>query len=60
MTLICRECNIEIDNDDDNPQHELTNHYDKFHFTLFDVCNKCLQRLYNGYHFNGKCINRRT
>ena len=46
-TLICRDCNIEIDSEDDNPQHELTNHYNKFHIQLFVRCNKCLQRLYS-------------
>ena len=60
MTLICRECNTEIHNDDDNPQHELTNHYDKFHIKLFDRCDKCLQRLYGGYHFKENCLNRLT
>ena len=59
MTLICRECNFEIDRDDDNPQHELTNHYDKLHINSFVRGNICLQRLYSGYRFKDKCINRR-
>ena len=31
MEFICRDCNIEIYNDDDDPEDELMDHYNKFH-----------------------------
>ena len=60
MTLMCIECQVEMDNEDDNPEHELATHYYKFHFELFDRCKKCMQRLYSGYHFKDRCIDKRT
>ena len=41
--------------DDFNPDDELMNHSIKFHIKLIERCNKCLQKLYSGYHFKDKC-----
>ena len=60
MTLICRECNIEMDDDDDNPENELASHNNMFHIKLIDRCKKCMQRLYGGYHFRDRCTDKRT
>ena len=44
MAFICRDCNIETDNDDDNPESELMFHY-KFHNKLIHRCKKSMQKL---------------
>ena len=58
MKLICREGNIEME--DDNPEDELMNHYIIFHIKIIERFYKCLQKLYSGYHFKDKCTHRRT
>ena len=60
ITLTFRECQVEMDDDDDNPEHVLATHYYKFHFKLFYRCKKCMQRLYSDYHFKDRCIDKRT
>ena len=51
MEFICRDCNIEIDNDDDDTKDELMVHCNKFHNELINRCRKFMQKLYNGYRF---------
>ena len=52
---------MELDNDNDvNQENELLNPYNKSHSKLFKRCNKYLLKLCSGYHFNDKCIRRRT
>ena len=58
MKLICREGKTEMA--DDNPEDELMNHYINFHIKLIERFNKCLQKLYSGYHFRDKCAHRST
>ena len=58
MEFICRDCNIEIDNDD--PEDKLMVHYNNFHNKLINRSRKCMQKLYNGYHFWDNCIYNRT
>ena len=58
--FIYRDCNIEIDNDDDDHEDELMVHYKKFHHKLNNRCRNCMQKLYNGYHFRDSCIDKRT
>ena len=60
MTLMCGECHIEMDDEDENPEHELATHYNKFHIKIIDRCKKYMQRLSSGYHFKDRCIDRRT
>ena len=40
IEFICRDCNIEIDNDDDDPEDELMVHSNKFHNKLINRCRK--------------------
>ena len=64
---MCRECHIEIGDDDDpadddptddnhvcDPQDELNNHYLIFHNKLVNKYPKFMHRLYSGYHFNNE------
>ena len=60
MRVICRECNNEIDTSSGYPEHELMDHYNVFQKDLMVRCTKCMQRIYSGYHFNGKCKDNRT
>ena len=60
MEFICRDCNIEIYNDDDDPKEELMDPYNKFHNKLINRCMKCMQNKYNGYHFRDSCMDKRT
>ena len=55
MRVICRECINEIDTSSGYPEHELMDHYNIFHKNLMVRCTKCMQGMYSGYHFNGKC-----
>ena len=45
IEFTCRDCNIEIDNDDDDPEDELMVHYNKFHNKLINRCRKCMQKI---------------
>ena len=45
MAFTGRDCNIETDNDDDNPENEVMFHYNKFHKKLINRCKKCMQKL---------------
>ena len=60
LEFTCRDCNIEIDNGDDDPKVELMVHYNKFHNKLINRCRKFMQKLYNCYHFRDSCIDKRT
>ena len=44
MTLICRQCNIEIDDRSDHPEHELMTHYSNFHNNLIVSCMRCMPK----------------
>ena len=59
MTYMCRECHIEMDDEDDKPGPELATHFYKFHIKLIDRCKKCMQRLYSGYQFKDRYIDKR-
>ena len=58
MEIVCRECNNEIDTSSGYPQHELMSHYNIFHKKLMERCMKCMQRIYSGYHFKDRCIDK--
>ena len=60
MRVICRECNNEIDTRSGYPEYELMDHYNIFHKNLMVRCMKCMQRIYSGYHFKDRCIDKRT
>ena len=60
MEIVCRECNNEIDTSSGYPEHKLMNHYNYFHKKLMERCMKCIQRIYSGYHFKDRCIDKRT
>ena len=60
MEIVCRECNNEIDTSSGYPEHELMDHYNIFHKNLMVRCTKCMQRIYSGYHFKDRCIDKRT
>ena len=60
MRVICRECNNEIDTSSGYPEHELMDHYNIFHKNLLVRCMKCMQRIYSGYRFMDRCINKCT
>ena len=60
-----RECNIELgddkdDDNDNNPEDDLKIHYHKSHDKLLKRCRKCMQRLYNNFHFKDSCTDKRT
>ena len=57
---MCRECNIDLINDDGSPADELMYHYNRFHNKLSNRCRKCMQKLYSGYHFKDRNIDKRT
>ena len=48
-----------MDDEDDNPEHELATHYNQLYIKLIDRCKKYMQRLYSGYHFKDRCIDKR-
>ena len=54
-TLIFRECNIEIHDSSDHPEHEIMLHYNKLHKKFVVRCLKCMQKQYSGYHFRNEC-----
>ena len=58
MEIVCRECNNEIDTSSGYP--ELMSHYNIFQKKLMERCMKCMQRIYSGYHFKDRCIDKRT
>ena len=60
MEIVGRECNNEIDTSSGYPEHELMSHYNIFHKELMERCTKCMQRIYSGYHFKDRCIDKRT
>ena len=60
MIVIYRECNNEIDTSSGYPEHELMDHYNIFHKNLMVRCTKSMQRIYSGYHFKDRCIDKRT
>ena len=60
MEIVCRECINEIDTKSGYPEHELMSHYNIFHKKLKERCMKCMQRIYSGYHFKDRCIDKRT
>ena len=60
MEIVCEECNIEIDTCRGYPEHELTGHYNIFHKKSIERCMKCMQRIYIGYHFKDRCIDKCT
>ena len=60
MEIVCRGCNNEIDTSSGYPEHELMSHIIFFHKKLIERCMKCMQRIYSGYHFKDRCIDKRT
>ena len=60
MEIVCRVCINEIDTNSDYPEHELMSHYNIFNKKLMERCMKCMQRIYSGYHFKDRCIDKRT
>ena len=60
MEIVCREFKNEIDTSSGYPEHELMDHYKIFHKNLMVRCTKCMQRIYSGYHFKDRCIDKRT
>ena len=46
MTLICRKCNIEIDDSGEHPEHELMTHYNNLHKKLLVRCMKCIKKTF--------------
>ena len=60
MMIIDRECNIEIDNSGDHPEHEQMIHYYNLNYNLIERCMKQTQKQSGDYHFRNECKVNRT